>query len=94
MGKACFLISYIIRRSLFHFIIIQQHQAVHGGGPHSFHICEASYKKDPTQSCLDANPLRFEATGLTEQIINPDEVVNGPVPPMQRSGKLFNYRVT
>merc|ERR1712150_25503 len=34
--------------------------APHDFGPHSFHICPASYKKDPTQKCLDNHPLKFE----------------------------------
>ena len=51
----------------------------HNGGPHSFHICEASYNQDPTQECLDSNPLKFVNTGLFSDDLfdNVDEEING-----------------
>merc|ERR1712110_915773 len=54
-----------------------KNNAGHQGGPHSFHICEASYKKDPTQECLDSNPLEFVKTGLFEDDLfnNVDEQI-------------------
>lgn len=69
------------------------HVAIHGGGPQSFHVCEASYKKDPTQKCLDANPLVFEATGLNEDVIDPSNAVLETVPPSKFQGNMFNYKV-
>ena len=36
-----------------------QVNALHKGGVHAFKVCKASFGQDPTQECLDANPVPF-----------------------------------
>ena len=57
----------------------------HEGGEVSVHICEAGFKNDPTQECLDNNALLFEETGET--------VVRLQDRPFPKNGKTFTFKV-
>lgn len=59
--------------------------AFHKGGPNSFHICEASYKNDPSQECLDSHPLEFEDGNVEKDLVTAKKVYRG--------GNTFAYKV-
>lgn len=66
--------------------------AGHQGGPHSFHICPASYKHDPTQECLDNNPLPFE-DGRLEGDLNDSVSFRGELPPTNKKRQMKAFKV-
>ena len=65
---------------------------LHGGGPHSFHICPASYKNDPTQDCLDGHRLEFE-NGEFEVDLKNAEFIRGNYPPEKKKKRFAKYKV-